>query len=137
MRTRIVMTLAVVAWGCGKPCDLACQNELRVQLGAAAQHFKPGEPVQIQACIGANCVSEVVTRPIPDHAFGSDSFAVLLDGTLIVGITATISSSEPITLEFKSMGNTVLSESRSAVGFRDFATGSLGCGSCRTATISL
>ncbi|MBM4782941.1 MAG: hypothetical protein GQE15_35125 [Archangiaceae bacterium] len=137
MMTRLCLLAVLAICSCSKPCDLSCSNEVRVQLGAAAQQFKAGEPVEVRACVGVNCRSEVLTRPVPDHAFGSESFTVLLDGTMIIGISATISNTEPVTLEFKRMGNTVLSESRTAVTFTDFATGSLGCGTCRTATISL
>jgi hypothetical protein len=135
---RIALLASVVLLSaCPGPCTLiGCTNAVTFQLGVAVQQFGVDEAVQVRACVGSECTTEVVTKPSEPGAFGSQSFLVGTDGTLRFSFVGSIA--DTVSLELRKNGNVVVSESRSGVTFGKSNPNGPGCEpTCRTATVVL
>lgn len=140
MRWVMVVFAGVMLSSCVGPCTLiGCVDSVTFQLGTAVQQFGVNEAVTVKACIGTNCVNEVVTRTDSSGAFGSAAFTVGTDGTLSCRFnTSPGPGPQTVTLQLTRNGNVVLDQTREGVPFTESHPNGPACSpTCRTASITL
>ena len=136
----VVVSLFAVLSGCRVCTAIGCVNSVTFQLGAAAQHFRVDEPVEVSACVGTQCVTETVTVVSAGGSQTSTGGAVFFgtDGSLEVRFNTSVTGAQTVTLKLTKMGTVVLDQSRGGVTFSTFEPNGAGCQPiCQTATVAL
>lgn len=141
-RYQLLFALAFAGLGAscgGKQCTLiACTNAVYVQLSASAvQHFTEGQPIQVKACVGVQCVTETLTAT-GGTSTSTGSTLSLMGGKLTFETSGTFTSAQTVSLELTKAGNVVFTDSRDGVAFQHSYPNGPDCGGdCQTANVNL
>lgn len=133
------MVLAGLALSsCAAPCTLiGCVDTVTLQLVSAdSQQFAVGEPVDVTACLGNQCVTATVTAEGSGASSSTDGDLALNGNALMLRFDAPVTGEQTVTLELKKSGAVVFAQSRSGVVLTEASPNGPGCQPvCQFATV--
>ncbi len=95
--------------------EIGCSSGVFIELGAAASHFTPGEPVQVRACLDTDCADEVLMVPVDGEVAEGDRLTLVGTSLRYLPANGMPAGKHTVTLDLSRQGNVVLSETREVV----------------------
>lgn len=136
MKAGLALLVSLVLAGCCT--EAGCIDGLVTQLGAVADEFVVGEPVQVTVCVDGTCVVDTLTRHAESGFLEGARIADPLDPNALRVRGLLTDGTHAVSLELSRGGAVVFGTSRETVSTRTFTPNGPFCPPvCRGATSSL